>query len=64
MTKISKKKRQEILEDKFPEFKRQLDDLQQTIDAVITELQEKLDKLNEISELSDELEHRKTELEL
>lgn len=64
MAKMSQKKKAEILEKKFPEFYKLSKEMDEAIQSIIYELQEKLDKLEEIEELQDELNERKTQLEL
>ena len=61
MKKISKQKRKDILQERFPEFFKLSQEFGEAICAVIDEMQEQLDKLEEIESLQEELEDRKRE---
>ena len=62
--KLSKAKKAEILEQRFPEFYKLSKELTLALDVVMMELQEKLDKIEEIEDLQDDLEERKAQLEM
>ncbi len=56
MLKISKKEREKILSDKFPEFKKLSDEMNSAITCIIFELEEKLEKLEDIQNKIVEIE--------
>lgn len=59
---LNKKKREEILQDKFPEFYKLINELKECVFAVSEELDDRLTELNELEELMDEVEEKKTDL--
>lgn len=63
MAKISKARRLEILE-KFPEFKKQITDLKETIDVMFMEFDETMDKLNDLEESIEDVEQKKLEMNI
>jgi hypothetical protein len=64
MAKMSKAVKKAILEQKFPEFFRLSQELGEACDAIIMELQEKLDKIEEVQDMKQELEDAKEDLDL
>jgi len=62
--KLTKAKKVEILEERFPEFYKLSQELNGALEVVKMELEEKLEQLEEIESLQDELEDKKTRLEM
>lgn len=63
MAKITKAKKEEIMA-KFPEFNKQLKNLQLTIDVMKSGFEDTLDKLDELEESMEDVEQRKIELKI
>lgn len=59
MAKLSKAKKQDILQKNFPEFFKQCKELNDSLDAITFEVQEKIDKIYDIQERLEELEDEK-----
>ena len=64
MAKLSKKRKAEILQERFPEFKKLSDQMNEALDVVIDELNEKLEKMEDIQEKMGEVEDMKNELSI
>ena len=64
MAKISKKKREEILLDRFPEFKKLCDEMKTSLQVIYDELEEKLEQIEDIQYKIDDLEEAKLNLNL
>jgi len=62
MRKLSKKRKVEILQEKFPEFYKLSKEFSEAIDAVYMELEEKMEKMEELDQLQEEIEDKKVEL--
>ena len=62
MTGISKKRRVEILQEKFPEFFKLSEELSLSLQSVLDDLEEKIEQIEEIQEKQEELEELKTEI--
>ena len=64
MEKLSKKRKAEILHERFPEFKKLSDEMNEALYVVINELEEKIDKMEEIRDKMEEIDDMKTELSI
>ena len=64
MAKISKKKREEILLNRFPEFKKLCDEMKASLQVIYDELEEKLEQIEDIQYKIDDLEEAKLNLNL
>lgn len=62
--KLSKKQKAEILQQRFPEFYRLSKELKIACDAIISELEDNIEKVEEIQQKQEELEELKTELNI
>lgn len=54
MAKINKKNRQELIKKNFPEFWEKLSEFDRTLDAINTEMEDKLGKIEEIKDKKEE----------
>lgn len=61
---MSKKKRTEILQERFPEFFKLSNEMNDALDAMIFELEEKLEKIEDIKYKLEEIEEEKAGLDL
>lgn len=64
MGKLSKIKKEEILQKNFPEFFKLAKDLSDSLEAVSQDLNEKLEKIYDIQNMADEIEEEKLNLDL
>lgn len=62
MAKLSKKKRITILKEKFPELYKLVNELGEAIEAVTTEIQDKLDNIYSIEDQLEELKNARIEI--
>lgn len=62
MVKLTIKKRKELLEKAIPDFMTGMNQLNNLLDSIETELQDKLDTIETIEELKTELEDKKNEI--
>ena len=62
--KLSKKRRAEILKERFPEFYKLSQEMTEACQAIIDEYQDKIDKLEDIQEAQSDLQDMKDNLEL
>lgn len=62
MMKLSKSKRAEILQKRFPEFFKLSQEMTEACQAILDELQDKMDMLEDIQEKQDEVESMKMDL--
>ena len=63
MAKISKKKREEILAKRFPEFFKLSEDFNMALDCMLDSLEEKLTKIENIQAELEELREQKSSLD-
>ena len=64
MAKLSKAKKADVLEKRFPEFYRLSKELSEALECVKMELEDKMEQIEEIESLQEELEDKKSQLEL
>ena len=64
MVKLSKKRKAEILQERFPEFYKLSRELNDALDCLMDDMQEKIDKMEDIESLQEELEDKKSQLDL
>lgn len=64
MANISKKRKAEILQERFPEFYELSQQLGCALDVLYDDLEEKLDKIQDIKDKLEEVEQEKMELDL
>lgn len=61
---MSKKNREVILQKRFPNFFKLSQELSLSLDVVIMELEEKLEQIERVKDLQEELEQAKDEIDL
>lgn len=64
MPKKSKKEEKMTLEKRFPEFAKLSEEFKSSIEAVIWELEEQIDKLEDLQNKQDEVEQLREEMNL
>jgi hypothetical protein len=60
--KLSKSKRSEILQKRFPEFFRLSQEMKEACQAVLDELEDRMEQIEDIQEKQDEVEAMKMDL--